>query len=464
MPSRNKTAGPLVKKSREVVFQDVVVPSSAGVNRAENAGEPHTGGRIDVLMIAGEHSGDAHAAEAVQELWELRPDAQVVAIGGPALGRAGVPLLFDLTAFSVVGVVEVLRHYRFFVNLMEATVAWIAQHRPRLVCLVDYPGFNLRLAKRLAEEGLSVAGGGSIRVCAYIGPQLWAWKAHRRFAMAKLLQSLAVIFPFEKAVYADTSLPVTVVQHPLAKRGKTARFCYREGGPILLLPGSRAQPVSRIFPRMLAAVAQWQRQSADGALPRRVVALYPSPAIGSQLRALVAASGLEIALEPMEPTTANRFLESSSEEVPFGVGHRVNSKTTSHLAAAALMSSGTVSLEVAWAGVPGVLIYVAHPVTYLLGRALVKVPFLGMANLLLGRSVIPEFIQNAASPARLATALAGVLRNEPTRPEESEENAALPTRAAAAETAAALHRLLCDADLPSAGVWLAAQFSSEATR
>ena len=163
---------------------------------------PPSGGRVDVLIVAGEHSGDEHAARMVRELRAKQPGLAVAALGGPELAAAGAQLLYDLTASSVVGFVEVLKNISNFRALFCETLRWIAEHQPRAVCLVDYPGFNLRLAAALRKRGLSVKGGGKIKVLYYISPQIWAWKAGRRIPMARNLDAMAVIFPFEVACYA----------------------------------------------------------------------------------------------------------------------------------------------------------------------------------------------------------------------------------------------------------------------
>src|SRR3972149_3783514 len=154
---------------------------------------PPADGHADLLVVAGEHSGDEHAARMVRGLLAKSPDLKVCALGGPELAGAGAQLLHDLTASSVVGLVEVLRHYRYFRTLFGATLDWIGRHRPGAVCFVDYPGFNLRLVRALHERGLSKKGGGAIRALYYISPQIWAWKGNRRFEMAAHLDAVAVI-------------------------------------------------------------------------------------------------------------------------------------------------------------------------------------------------------------------------------------------------------------------------------
>lgn len=372
---------------------------------------------VDVLIVAGEHSGDAHAATLVRELRQQHPGWHIAALGGPALQAAGAQLLFELTAHAVVGVAEVLKHYAFFKNLMEATVAWVAEHRPRAICYVDYPGFNLRLAKRL--KALPVKPGlPPLKQLYYIGPQLWAWKQHRRFQMAETLDALAVIFPFETEVYQDTALPVQFVGHPMTLPEFAPSVCYEPNGPLLLLPGSRRQAVSRIAPRLLEAFARYRAAHPEA----RAVMLYPSEALRDLLTALPEWPTVADAVR-LEPVTPNRE--------PIG-------------ARAALMSSGTMSLEVALAGIPGAICYVAHPFTYWLGRMLVKVPYLGMANLLLKQAAWPEYLQQTATPDNLRAAL---------------ETATAPQAHAQAQTHAQLLRQLLGTANASAAQWLIAQLA-----
>jgi lipid-A-disaccharide synthase len=349
------------------------------------------GGRVDVLIIAGEHSGDEHAARLVRELRAQEgPALAIAALGGPELAAAGVQVLHDLTASSVVGLVEVLKNYPFFKKLFAETLRWIAEYRPRAVLFVDYPGLNLRLAAALRERGLSVKGGGTIKTLFYISPQIWAWKAKRRFTMARDLNALAVIFPFEVACYADTSLPVEFVGHPFLAPDYVPPVRYDPAGPVLLLPGSRKQAVGRIFPVLLAGYIEFSRGRAD----REAIVLYPSDDILAVLR---------LAQPPAQVRLA-----------PTG---------TPVSASAVLTSSGTMSMHCALAGIPGAIAYRANFLTYLLGRMLVKIEYLGIANLLLQAPMYPEFIQGAATPRALAAQIeAGV--SDPARRVRTAEQAA----------------------------------------
>ena len=226
---------------------------------------------VDLLIIAGEHSGDEHAAKMLRGLKEQMPECRVCAMGGEKLAAEGAQLLLDMTVFSVVGFIEVVKKYRFFKLLLKETCIWIEKYRPKAICFVDYPGFNLRLAKYLFKEKLSRKAGGDIALSYYIGPQIWAWKKGRRFLMSRYLDRLAVIFPFEREAYKDTCLPVDFVGHPLVSPDAVLPVTYREGGPLLLLPGSREQAVARIFPIMVKVFHLLQEREIFD----RGVVLYP---------------------------------------------------------------------------------------------------------------------------------------------------------------------------------------------
>jgi lipid-A-disaccharide synthase len=356
---------------------------------------PPAGGRVDLLVVAGEHSGDEHAARLVTDLRARQPDLAICALGGPLLAAAGAQLLHDLTASSVVGLAEVLKNVRFFRQLFGATLRWIEHYRPRAVCFVDYPGFNLRMVRALHARSLTTKSGGKIRALYYISPQIWAWKAGRRFEMAKHLDAMAVIFPFEVESYADTSLPVEFVGHPFVTEDHESPVSYESAGPVLLLPGSRRQSVARIFPAVLAGYEEFAERHPD----RAAVVLYPS----EEIRVLL-----------------GQLLRRS----PAGGAARVRLQQTGAVVAAAavLTSSGTMSMHCALAGIPGAIVYRTNPLTYLLGRWLVKVPYIGIANLLLGEAMYPEYIQGAAAPARLARELTACV-DDPRRRQRGAEQA-----------------------------------------
>jgi lipid-A-disaccharide synthase len=332
-------------------------------------------GQPDLLIVAGEHSGDEHAAQLLADMRLKQPNLKVACLGGVELKAQGAQLLYDLTAVSIVGFVEVVRHYGFFKALFDRTLDWIERYRPKHICFVDYPGFNLRVAEQLLERGLSKKGGGEIGVSYYIGPQVWAWKAKRRFKMARTLDRLGVIFPFEVECFADTELPTEFVGHPFVRESYELPLSYDATAPVLLLPGSRTAAVSRIFPLLLQGFQLAQQSKPD--LKGKVV--YPSQRIREVLETVLDQYG---------------DLRASIELVP--------NADSGLPASAVLMSSGTMSLACALSGIPGAIVYRLNPISYWLGKILVKIPYIGIANLLLERPLHPEFIQGAAKPKRLA--------------------------------------------------------------
>ncbi len=349
---------------------------------------PSSGG-VDLLVIAGEHSGDEHAARMVRQLLAQKPGLRVCALGGPRLAAAGAQLLQDLTAGSAMGfaVVAKIAHYK---KLIADIVEWTGRHRPRAVCFVDSSGLNLRIAQGLMDRGFAAKAGGPTRLLYYISPQIWASRPGRRFQMSRHLDGLAAIFPFEPACYADTRLPVEFVGHPFVAPDYAAPVAFDPAGPVLLLPGSRRQVVARIFPLLLEAY----RESGTA---RPAVVLYPGEEILGVLQA---------ASPPANVTLL-----------------RTGGGTGPVRAAAVLTASGTMSMHCALAGIPGALTYRTDALTYALGRLLVNVEFIGIANLLLGEPMYPEFIQGAATPAALAAELRAALE-QPARLAQTREQAA----------------------------------------
>lgn len=392
--------------------------SSAKATPVNSLPAPRADG-VDLLIVAGEHSGDEHAARMVRELRAKQPRLRICALGGPELEAAGAQLLHDMTATSVVGFVEVLKHYSFFKALFDATLAWIGKHRPRAVCFVDYPGFNLRLAAELRKRGLSRKGGGDLRLLYYISPQIWAWKPKRRFAMARDLDAMAVIFPFEPDCYQDTGLPVDFVGHPFLAEDYAAPVRHEPGGPVLLLPGSRVQAVARIFPLLLAGFAEFRKERPAA----RAIVLFPST----------------------EVLAAARKVLARWPQLAGAVELRQNAGCTA--ASAVLTSSGTMSLHCALAGIPGAVVYKTKALTYFLARWLVSIDYIGMANLLLKEPMYPEFIQGAASARALAEQLRLCTGDE-------------RRRAETAAQAARLRLLLAGPAQGTAAEWIARQLAA----
>jgi len=326
----------------------------------------------------------------------------------------------------------VIRKISYYRQLIDEIVRWIGVHRPRAVCFVDSSGLNLRIAQGLFDRGFSAKAGGPTKTLYYISPQIWASRAGRRFEMAKHLDGLASIFPFESGVYADSGLPVEFVGHPFVAADYAPPVRYDPAGPVLLLPGSRRGAVARIFPVLLAGF----RAAGE---PRTAVVLYPSEEIANVLRA--ANPPANVTLIPMAEGRARPLgapVESADGVPPASADDLRLEAAVTHVqsagpsgaalpiaASAVLTSSGTMSMHCALAGIPGAIVYRIDPLTYLLGRLLVRVKYLGIANLLLGEPMYPEFIQRAATPGALATELRACLEDPNRRTRTAEQAARL---------------------------------------
>ncbi len=338
---------------------------------------------MDALIIAGEHSGDEHAARMVRGAMSRAPELRICAVGGRHLETAGAQLLFDLTQFSVVGFFEVLKHYRELKALFDETLRWIREYKPKVVCFVDYPGMNLRIAEKLTDEGLARRAGGDIRLLYYISPQVWAWKEKRKFRMGRILDSLAVIFPFEVDVFNGTQLQTRFVGHPFLSSEYDLPVSYDPNGPLLLLPGSRRAAIGRIAPLLFESFGECLKRKSK----LQAVCIYASEPLKELLEGILARYPEIKAHIELAPNSAS-------------IGAR-----------AVLTSSGTMSLNCALANIPGAIVYRTHPLTYLMGRALVKIPYIGIANLLLGKPLYPEYIQGAANKRKLAAEIVDCMEN-----------------------------------------------------
>ena len=330
-------------------------------------------------MVAGEVSGDKHAAKLIAEIRKREPRAEICAAGGDAMEEAGARLLYNLVDMAVLGSVEVLRNYMTLRRIFYSLLSFIEERKPDAVVLVDYPGFNIRLAKKIKQRRLPV------RVIYYISPQVWAWGTRRKKTISRNIDKMIVILPFEKEFYADTALPVEFVGHPMLDdlRVETSReeSCRRMGaGPrermVALLPGSRWNEIRRHLPVMLAAAALMKRTMPE----LQFIMREPPYAFLMFTRNAIARSAVPV-----------RIARESIYEII-------------HASDIVLVASGTATLETACMLKPMVIMYkVAWP-TYFLGRMLVKLPYIGLVNVIAGRKIMPEFIQHDAAPERIAAA------------------------------------------------------------
>ncbi|HAL92291.1 MAG TPA: lipid-A-disaccharide synthase [Verrucomicrobia bacterium] len=343
-----------------------------------------------LMIVAGEVSGDQHAARLVRDLRAARADVELFGIGGDALRREGVRTVVDAREMAVVGFFEVLLRYSFFRRVFNQMTALLSQERPDALLLVDYPGFNLRLAAKAHAMG--------IPVLYYVSPQVWAWHKSRIPKMAKILDLLMVIFPFEVDVFRGTGLKTVFVGHPLVESvlrtlaAPTPELPWPPGAMrVAILPGSRRQEIQRILPVMLDAARELRRRDPETS--------FLIPAASEEIEALIQA---QVALRPAEERATLGVVTGRMREV-------------ARQARAAMVCSGTATVETALLKCPMIVVYRTMALTYWFGRLVIRVKWLGMVNLIANRSLCPEFIQGAARPVAMADALEPLIADTPAR-------------------------------------------------
>jgi lipid-A-disaccharide synthase len=360
---------------------------------------------MKLAIVAGEASGDLHASEVVRELKKLDPSLQTFGIGGDLLAREGMRILHHAREMGIVGLFNVIRHLGMFRRVLREMIDTIASEKPDAVMLVDYPDFNLRLAKHCKEMG--------VRVIYYISPQVWAWRRGRVKNIAKVVDRMLVIFPFEENFYREHNVAVTYVGHPLIDEMATsgerpsrpqssgvspgdevaaARDARppRAGRPlsVALLPGSRRHEVRALLPPMLDAVAILKNEREVDAF------VIQAPTITSA----------EL-LNVMQH--AGEFVRI----VPHDRGEALSA------ADVALSSSGTATLECAIAGTPVVVMYRLSSPTHWLAQRLVKLPHFSLVNIIAGKNIVPELLQEDVNGERIAREIRALVTNTTLRAE-----------------------------------------------
>ena len=336
-----------------------------------------------VMILAGEASGDAHAAEFVECLRRERPGMRVSGMGGSAMRRAGVEVFFDSSIIAVVGLIEVLRHWGDIKQAMAIVKQRLEEDRPDLLVLVDYPEFNLKMARHARDLG--------VKVLFYISPQVWAWRPRRIHKIGRLIDHMAVIFKFEEDFYRDAGIPVTFVGHPLVDKvqppaDRTALRAQLGIGPdepvVGLFPGSRQSEITRLLPVMLETAGLMQQR--DPAI--RFLLPVASTLDYDELQRHCAAAGDSEILLLREDIYA-----------------------TISACDAIVSCSGTVTLEIALLGVPLCIVYRMSALSHAIMRRLVTIPHIGLANIVAGEGVVREFLQQEAHAANLAGELFALL-------------------------------------------------------
>jgi lipid-A-disaccharide synthase len=328
-----------------------------------------------IMLVAGEASGDQHAADLFIELKKLIPGVQGIGMGGCRMAAAGIDVRYDSTAIAVIGIAEVVQHYGEIRRALRRMQRIACEEKPDLLICVDYKEFNLKLAQRAKACG--------IPVLFYVSPQVWAWRPGRVRKYGAAVDMMAVIFPFEVPFYERHHIPVRYVGHPLA--GKVAPTLARDAAldslglstdrPVIgLLPGSRRNEIKRLLPPMLDAV-------------RRLARRFPT----AQFMLLQAAS------------ISDEWLQAGLARSPTEIRViRGRNYDALQCCDAVITVSGTATLEVALLGVPMVIIYRVSPLSYRLGRWLISIPYIGLPNILAGRRIVQELIQHQATGEAIA--------------------------------------------------------------
>ena len=335
-----------------------------------------------VMLVAGEASGDAHAAAMFLELKKRLPAVRGIGMGGRKMARAGIDVRYDSSQIGVIGVIEVLKHYREIRAALRQMQEIVSNERPDLLICVDYKEFNYKLARHAKRCG--------VKVLFYVSPQVWAWRPGRARKYGQVIDMMAVIFPFETPYYQEHDIPVCYVGHPsvdkvepLRSRSEDRRlFALPEESPVVgILPGSRAQEIRRMLPVMLLAAGEVRKT-------------FP---------------GCRFLL-PQADSISDELLQTVLQDSPVSVQVVRNQPyDVIQCCDAVMITSGTATLETALLTVPMVIVYKLSPLTYWLGRWLVKSPFIGLPNIVADKAIVRELIQQQASPEAVAGEIIRIL-------------------------------------------------------
>ncbi|MGL4401177.1 MAG: lipid-A-disaccharide synthase [Luteolibacter sp.] len=329
-----------------------------------------------IYVVAGELSGDAHGAGLLRSLKEMVPAVEIHGVGGPAMREvAGADLKDWVEDAAVMGIWEVLKRYGWFKQRFVEMMAELKNFQPEVLLLIDYPGFNLRFAEAVKREFPTT------RIIYYISPKVWAWNKRRIPVMARLLDEMLCLFPFEKPILEKAGLKTTFVGNPLVDELEEKRLpnAIRDECLVGLFPGSREREVARLYPMMIETAKRLKSWKPD--LTFEVPAA--SAKLAGQIRALMAEAG---ATDLVTVTT--------------GSSHSLMQR-----AGCAVIASGTATLEAAYYGLPYCLVYRLAPLSYMTAKVVVKIEHIGLVNILAGEKVVDEFIQAKAEPVTVSAAL-----------------------------------------------------------
>ncbi|MGZ3591723.1 MAG: lipid-A-disaccharide synthase [Thermodesulfobacteriota bacterium] len=337
-----------------------------------------------ILLVAGEVSGDLHGSHLVEAIQSIDPEIRFFGVGGEGLKRVGMKLLYPSQSLSVVGITEVLLKLRPILRALRGLKKSLDRERPDLIILIDFPDFNLRLAKIAHRRG--------IPILYYVSPQVWAWRPKRIELIARLVKKMIVLFPFEVSLYEAAGVDVEWVGHPLLDTVRPAlskEKAFQQLGldpkrrTIGLLPGSRMHEVERLLPPLLASADVLQREIPD---LQFVIPLAPG----------------------IPKTILSPWMKNISVLVKVVEGFTYDAMNLSELL---IVASGTATLEGAILGKPMVIIYKVSLPSYWIARALIRVDHIGLVNLVAEKEIAPELIQRDVNPRRIADEALRILRD-----------------------------------------------------
>ena len=335
-----------------------------------------------ILIVAGEVSGDIHGGKLVKAIKKLSPEINIAGIGGENMSSAGMKLLRDVNEMSFLGFTEIIKHLPFVRKVMKELLEWIRIERPIVIVLIDYPGFNLRLAQKAKKLGC--------KIIYYISPQIWAWGKSRIKKIAHVVDEMIVIFPFEEELYRNAGVSVEFVGHPILENlenssSKVDFFSENELDPdeklIGLLPGSRTQEVDSLYKIMIDAVEMLKSE-----YPNVQSITAKSPVLDNSVYAKIA---------------DNNSLKKS-----------INTYDVMKHSNLLFVASGTATLESACFGTPLIVVYRVSPISWFIGKILVKIKSIGLVNIVAGKKIAPEILQSELTPSRLATEALTILKDE----------------------------------------------------
>jgi len=338
-----------------------------------------------IMIIAGEASGDLHGSGLVRELKRMNPNLEIFGLGGDKMRKEGVELIFHIDQLSIMGFWEVMKNLSFIRQVMRTMISAAETRKPDLAVLIDYPGFNLRFARKIKDLGIPVVY--------YISPQVWAWGGNRVKKMQNLIDRMIVIFPFEKPIYDKFNISCEFVGHPLLEVTRPVlseedfqkRFDLRKNEMVIgLLPGSRWQEVEKILPIMLES--------------SRILMLRMK-----NLRLLLG----------LAPTIKKEKVESlmGSVNLPVTIAENLTYDVMRH-SDLLLITSGSATLECAILGTPFLVLYRTNFWTYLVAKSLINIPHIALANVVAGKKIVPEFIQMKAVPQRIADEMYDIMNDQ----------------------------------------------------